>query len=69
MRYKWLNPMQRSLRWLFFTPLESVRPKFGDPAWSDVRLFEIEAEELDHRPWGRVSPALPGHHGGWTKPL
>ena len=62
------NPIKRFLRWLFGAPFEELPSEFGDPVPYDLRVFEAEAEEAQHRAQGKVSPKEPPDHEQ-TKPI
>lgn len=62
---KWLG---RFGRWLFGSPFRDLPPEFGDPVPPELRVFEAEAEEVQHRPRGKAEPLAPGRHPQ-TKPI
>ena len=55
MRHKLSEWIQCFLRWLFGAPFEELPPEFGDPVPPELRVFQAEAEEVEHHPLGTVS--------------
>jgi hypothetical protein len=66
--HKKLNPIRRFIHWLFGAPFQELPPEFGDPVPSELRVFEAEADQVQHQPQGRVSPQSPDHPEQ-TKPI
>lgn len=63
-----LGWIQRFLRWLFGAPFQELPPEFGDPVPPELRVFEAETEEAQHRAQGKVLPPTSGRHEQ-TKPV
>ena len=55
MKSKLLKWIQRFLHWLFGAPFQELPSEFGDPVPPELRAFQAEAEETQHRPQGKVS--------------
>jgi hypothetical protein len=45
-KFDWL---QRFMRWLFGSSSQRLPPEFGDPVPPEIRAFEAEASEVQHR--------------------
>ena len=45
-KFDWL---QRFMRWLFGSSSQRLPPEFGDPVPPEIRAFEAEAAEVQHR--------------------
>ena len=67
MKHKLSEWIQCFLRWLFGAPFEELPPQFGDPVPPELRVFQAEAEEVEHHPLGTVSP-FPDYYEQ-TKPI
>ena len=55
MKFKRLKWVQRFLNWFFGAPFQELPWEFGDPIPSELRAFQAEAEETQHRPQGKVA--------------
>jgi hypothetical protein len=54
-----LKSLQRFMRWLFGSPFEELPSEFGDPVPPELRVFEAEAEEIEHHPVGKAQQNPP----------
>ena len=64
MQYKIVRGIQQFIRWLFGAPFQELPSEFGDTVPSELRVFEAEAEEIQHHPQGHVatlSRSVPDH--------
>lgn len=66
--YKKSGWIQRFLRWLFGAPFRELPPEFGDPVPTELRVFEYQAEEVQHHPRSKIPTSRPAHHKQ-TKPV
>ena len=57
MAQKVLKPIQQFFRRLFGVPFQELPSEFGDPVPPELRAFEAEAEEIQHRPQGSIHPS------------
>jgi hypothetical protein len=56
--------VRRFMRWIFGAPFEALPPGFGEPL-PEIRAFEEEMEETQHRAHGSVPAAsVRRHHRG-----
>ena len=46
--------IRRFMGWLFGAPFHELPPEFGDEVPSELRVFEAQAEEVQHQSRGRV---------------
>jgi hypothetical protein len=53
--------VQRFLRWLFGSPFQALPPEFGDPVPPDLKAFEAESEEIEHRARTEELPSQSAH--------
>ena len=53
-RFRWI---WRFLHWLFGAPFQELPSEFGDPVPPELRAFQAQAEEAQHRPQGKVAPS------------
>jgi hypothetical protein len=42
--------VRRFLRWWFGAPFQELPPEFGDPVPTELRVFEAQVKEAQHRP-------------------
>ena len=61
-----LDWIERFARWLFGSPFKALPPVFGDQTPPDLRVFEARIQAAQHQV--QEVPALPGVHGGRSKP-
>jgi hypothetical protein len=54
------NWVRRFLRWLFGSPFKELPPEFGDTVPPELRVFEAEAEEVQHhtQEWEPSPPSI-----------
>jgi hypothetical protein len=53
--------VRRFMRWIFGAPFQDLPPGFGEPM-PEIRAFEEEMEETQHRAHGNVPVASVRHH-------
>ena len=58
--------VQRLIRWMFGSPFQQMPAVFGDPVPAELRVFEAQAEEIQHRSSGKVAASTT--HSGQTRP-
>jgi hypothetical protein len=61
MSHKISRWVQRFMRWIFGAPFQDLPPGFGEPM-PEIRAFEEEMEETQHRAHGNV-PVPSARHG------
>jgi hypothetical protein len=64
MSHKISRWVQRFMRWIFGAPFKDLPPGFGEPM-PEIRAFEEEMEETQHRPHGNAP--MPSTRHGRTK--
>lgn len=63
---KRIGTVHRFVRWLFGAAFEELPPEFGDPVPPELRVFEAEAEEIQHHPVGNAASG--SSRGNVTRP-
>jgi hypothetical protein len=51
----YLRWVWHSIRWFFSAPFQDLPPAFGDTVPPELRAFEAEVNEIQHRAIGMVS--------------
>jgi hypothetical protein len=66
--------LHRFTRWLFGAPFSELPAEFGDTVPADLRVFEAQAEEIQHHSIGHVAsqtsqskPTRPAQRGARTR--
>jgi hypothetical protein len=59
MKSKQFGWIRRFLYWLFGAPFQELPSEFGDPVPPELRAFQAEAEEAQHRSQSKVSQMHP----------
>ena len=57
---KIIKSVKRLARWFFGAPFQDLPSEFGDPVPPDLRLFEEQAEEVQHKPQGKIRVSSSG---------
>jgi hypothetical protein len=61
-RYNPLRSVWYTIRRFMRAPFEDIPPAFGNTVAPELRVFEAEAEEMEHHPVGKSSSSsIHGH--------
>jgi hypothetical protein len=61
MSHKISRTVRRFMRWIFGAPFEDLPPGFGEPL-PEIRAFEEQVQEMQHRPHGDAPVASARRH-------
>ena len=57
MKSKQLGWVRQFMYWLFGAPFQELPSEFGDLVPPELRAFQVQGEEAQHRPQSRVTPS------------